>query len=116
MTEYVLSYDPEFGKVPFSYNYIITGRVENVQYRSHHSADDYKEMTCFIAMAAEADESSGRKWRYHSSNSEAMCQFADKCFLLNISIRLYGKVESGDNHVVAVEYAGTKATHWQLGT
>lgn len=66
-------------------------------------------------MAEESLEAVNRKWKYHSSNNEAMCKFAVKNHLINILIKLFDKRERGDNHVIDVEYAGTHTVYWPLG-
>lgn len=89
-------------KVNLTMGYIITGPVESVIY----TRNDY--WVCYVSMTNN-DANGDHQYVWHKSNSNAMCEFAERCRLLEISVKMHGIPDDGNNILEALEYANTNA-------
>lgn len=87
-------------------DYIITGPVESVIY----TRNNY--WVCYVSMS-NGDANGDHQYEWHSSNSNALCEFAERCRLLEIPVKMSGIKDDGSNIVEALEYANTKS-HWKF--
>lgn len=89
-----------------TFDYVVTGHVENVFYGSS------KEWPCYVSVRT-SDENNTNALFYHAANNIPICEFAERTRLKGGEVNLYGKTYPGQNNAVdSIEYAGTNSKFW----
>ncbi len=87
-----------------SYDYIISGFVENVDYGSA------AEYPCYIAINVAESEMSDHNFYFHASSDLEKCKFAERSKNMGKRVYMYCKTfEGANNAVIDVSYADTSA-------
>lgn len=88
-----------YGKLDYS----IVGKVENIIYVKS------KSWPCYVAVSSAVSEKSQYDNYYHAAYNIDQCGFAERAKHFEYDVKLYGEKSSGNNNLLAIEYAKTDA-------
>lgn len=82
-------------------NYNIVGEVENVIYVP-------LKQWPYVALGS----SESRQYFYHAAYQVDQCGFAERAKHFGYTVKIYEEISSGNNNLLAIEYADTNAKFW----
>lgn len=92
-----------FSLVYGKHDYSIVGYVENIIYVPS------KAWPCYVAVSSVESGQNQYDNYYHAAYNTDQCGFAERAKHFEFEVKLYGEKSTGNNNLLAIEYAKTNA-------